>query len=230
MADPAPPDNLLSSLNTANTANTANDGGTLRGRAQLSAMAIALTIALIAGSVSIGILGPQLPARATNSSLRPLGEFAAAAVTAQRQLEFDAAHRLPDAPLPIRANVEENWSATSGAPIPDLESRGYRLVGSAPLVIAGEPDGLAVLYEGTDETPVPFILIASIADGVGWAMYDRFGQAQPIAVGETVLETPEGGAEFDESTLVWCDGTTVFLARCSESAALDDLREALGSP
>ncbi|MSR29209.1 MAG: hypothetical protein EXS03_06520 [Phycisphaerales bacterium] len=194
--------------------------------------AVLCTVLLVTVAVLLGVLGPRIGDGRSADSLKPLGDLAHAARDVQQCMEAEAIERPSDATGPTgdeltrlaTESLRVEWSP------PSFESLGGIAVLAGPIPLAGDGRGLAILFECAGENSARFVTLVAIPDDGGFAVFDEFGRARPFESSDAILEPDDPDDPDGPSTLVWTDGTILFVARCDERAALDTARVALGAP
>ncbi len=162
---------------------------TTRRAAGLSILAMLGTLAIIVGSVSLGIYGPRMGQRGTRiageslSVLRnEVAQLYEVAVTATRRDADD------DPEAAARIAISEVFG--SDVPVPDLTEEGCRLEGAMALVVAGHPSVWLRYRQASSRRPVMILLVSEPHDLLH---FDVLGRHLPLIPGvrvEDELEWP----------------------------------------
>ncbi len=197
-----------------------------------SALAIVLTMILVAGAILFGIYGPHVAGRLTTSGGIPLVD----AIDAAAELRAAAIQKC------WQDNCEENihreeargrvqqWVGRS-ADIPDLAPLGYHLRRITPASLPGAAfRGAVALYRGTDSHDGRWIALFFAADDGQYLSFDELGRPQPLDP-RTSIRAELGSFSEDEAiAMIWSDGQVLRIACMDDEHEADRVREALGTP
>ncbi len=186
---------------------------------------------LIAASVVIGVFGPRLGDGRAADALQPIGDLAVASRDVQERMQLEALERPEAAPGPTSADLAALATESLGVDwtAPDLATLGGVPILAGPVPLAPDGRGVAILYEFEDRGPSRFVTLVALPDAGRYAIFDEFGRARVLDPAQAILESDRHEDADGPSTLVWSDGTMLFIARSDERMTLVAVREAFGA-
>lgn len=193
-------------------------------------VALALALAIVAGSVWMGIVGPRLREREIGPWI-PLADVAGAARQIQMGMQLEATHRPSDAVPPSRAELKELVQSTlqSDWRPPDLSSAGFVPVSATSALLPGCETGIAILYESSGDVSDRFVVIFAAVDQGHFASFDEFGRMEPFTHTTSIIEPDDPSDHNSGATLVYIDAELLVIVRGGSLGRVESVRTLVGS-
>ncbi len=197
----------------------------------ISPIPLTIALAIVAGSVLIGVFGMRLQER-DYGSLLPLADMADSARQIQLRMQLEAIHRPTESPTPTRGELADLVSSTikSEWRPPDLSAKGFVPILAGKAILFGDQVGITILYERAGESADRFLALFVTSDHGQFASFDEFGRIEPFSTNRSIIERDDETDPDSSATLVFSDGDLLFLARADDVATLDEIRGDLGAP
>jgi len=201
-------------------------GHWLDGPRRANALAVAASLALVAGAVVFGIFGPRV-------SDRPRQVVADTPVTEVAE-RMSAVHQRCAAHGTCGAQ-QEPWRSAEEAQayitrhlrrplmVPNLEAAGFTFCCGGPSCVPGACEqGAQLLYcrvaPGSDECSWLSVFVAPVE--TPYLAFDPFGRTGPLQCGiDYSMVTPSG-----DSMYYWCDGVVTWFVKIDGEVSFDGLR------
>lgn len=214
-----------------------------------SAIAIALCLVIVAGSVLFGIFGPSVAQRSMLGGGTSIGDLLGNAVALRDQLLWqglDLGTRNSGrngAPAVVDGGTPEDTSRTlragaataiarivgDGTPIPDLSKAGFEFVSwSVASLRGGRDDTVALGF--LDRTRESFVALLLTVDDGRFVVFDGFGRAIPLLPDRLYAEDLPRPSRADGVAMVWTTGPVLAIAIIDSTEEAAALRSALGAP
>jgi hypothetical protein len=209
----------------ADTATDRDDGPEpRRPTLDTSAPAIAATIALVAFSIFIGVVGPRLGNRQQLPPGTTLVELADAMTVRHSESVVGAIHSTDEPPFE-RAEIEREFARFLGreVAVPDLrlglEPLRFQWAGIRGIRLPGARGACAFGRFRGDSGP-DFLSVAVLRDEGNFIVFDPHGRPIPLPEGEMFSVSVEG-REFGSTVLAYREGDLVFALQADSADALE---------
>lgn len=200
------------------------DGSARHAGLDTSAPAIAATIALVAFSIFIGVVGPRLGNRQPLPPGTTLVELADAMTVRHSESVVGAIHATDEPPFE-RAEIEREFARILGreVAVPDLriglEPMRFQWAGIRGVRLPGASGACAFARFRGDDGP-DFASVAVLRDRGDFIVFDPHGRPIPLPEGE-VFSVAVEGREFGSTVLAYREGELVFALQADSAAALE---------
>lgn len=196
----------------------------------VSAVAIAGSLLVVLGAILFGIFGPRITERAARNPRVAVGDVVDVASVLHLRVITRLIHNPDPPPLDdsdLDSRVERMFDMNVS--LPDVPSLGYELVGVEAVELPGWSDSLQLTWmqpnpERRPGDPLGFIDLYLLRDTGQYVIYDMFSRPMPLISGDIYQSDQSDLAEFQLPSLVWSDGSMLYLACFTTEIELDSMR------